>query len=414
MKINLLKLLFLILPLCMVNSSIFGQARLVLNGAYINVNGGNATNSIYLVVENSNNNAITRNSGHVISGSEYNFVKWNMDTFIQAYVYPFGYNTADYIPFTYDKTNNSPVKLSFSTWGTNPANNPHPDNVGHMSSTGDSLTSAIDRFWTMQATGPTQGYFTFSYRGAENTTTNPTTSTFSAQYWRSGDWSSQPPGGSLGVTTGVGSSTIPFSTIAGQYPFVLTRTGFPLPVDLVHFHAVWKSEEKNESYLTWRSATEINLNKYVVERSMDGVIFSKIGEVKAQGNSNQLLQYSFTDKDIIDGNSTYFYRLKLVDMDNSVEYTRTIALSKNNTGNMLVQVFPNPTEDNFNIKINGLKESTELHIRDAIGKIVKKVNLNPLNGEIYQQVDLAAYAKGVYFLSFPGNNQIETIRIIKK
>ena len=75
--------------LCFNYSSINGQARLVLNGAYINANGGNATNSIYLVVENPNTNAITRNTGHFISSSEYNFIKWNMDTFIQVlHIFP--------------------------------------------------------------------------------------------------------------------------------------------------------------------------------------------------------------------------------------------------------------------------------------------------------------------------------------
>lgn len=413
MKLNLTKLLFLFLSFSMVDFSIYGQSRLVLNGAYINVNGGNATNSIYLVVENSNNNAISRNSGHIISGSEYNFVKWNVDTFSRAYVFPFGYGITDYLPFTYDKTDNAPVKLSFSTWGTNSDNNPHPDNVTHMSSVGDSLTSAIDRFWTMQATGPTQGYFTFSYRGAENTTTNPTTSTFSAQYWGAGDWSNQPPGGSLGVTTGVGNTTIPFSTTTGQYPFVLSRTGFPLPVDLISFNAQWRNSEKTMADLTWESASEINLSKYEVERSLDGKIFTKIGEVKAEGNSSSLLNYSYSDDDILMGSQTYYYRLKLLDYNHSFVYSNILLLTKTENGDVIVQVFPNPTEDNFNIKINGIKENTDVQILDAVGRVVQYKSMISTNGVINQNIDLSQFAKGVYFIKFPGKQHLQSIRVIK-
>src|SRR3954470_16832549 len=75
------------------------QARVVLNGAYINI-----TNSAYLVVANAATNAITRNSGHIISEGESNNVKWNVGTTTGTYTVPFGYSTTDYIPVQLTKT----------------------------------------------------------------------------------------------------------------------------------------------------------------------------------------------------------------------------------------------------------------------------------------------------------------------
>lgn len=78
-----------------ISISTFAQARLVLN------NGGivNITNSAFVVIDNPNPNAITRNtSGHIISEGEFNRVKWNINTTAGTYVVPFGRGTAEYLP----------------------------------------------------------------------------------------------------------------------------------------------------------------------------------------------------------------------------------------------------------------------------------------------------------------------------
>ena len=81
MKNSLHALFFICLSL-----NAFSQARLILN------NGGivNITNSAFVVIDNPNPNAITRNtSGHIISEGEFNRVKWNINTNAGTYIVPF-------------------------------------------------------------------------------------------------------------------------------------------------------------------------------------------------------------------------------------------------------------------------------------------------------------------------------------
>ncbi|MBI2280540.1 MAG: hypothetical protein HYU68_07600, partial [Bacteroidetes bacterium] len=81
---------------------------LVLNGAYIVLDGGSVTNNISLVIDQPNPLGIFRlpAGGHIHSENQYNYVKWITAASTGNYLFPFGIggNSADYIPFTFNKT----------------------------------------------------------------------------------------------------------------------------------------------------------------------------------------------------------------------------------------------------------------------------------------------------------------------
>lgn len=103
--------------------------------------------------------------------------------------------------------------------------------------------------------------------------------------------------------------------------------GNPLPVELASFVAAGNG--RNVS-LNWTTKTEINSNRFVVERSLsrhslsfDGhSLWEPVGEVKASGNSNSPKEYQYTDKNLNSGK--YSYRLKMIDNDGSFEYSDVI------------------------------------------------------------------------------------------
>src|SRR5688500_25530 len=80
-------------------NNVSAQGRIVLDGAKITLNDG-----AYLVIANSAANAITRNSGHIISEGENNIIKWAIGTTTGTYTIPWGYGNSDYIPLTFTKT----------------------------------------------------------------------------------------------------------------------------------------------------------------------------------------------------------------------------------------------------------------------------------------------------------------------
>jgi gliding motility-associated-like protein len=208
---------------------VFSQNNaVVINGAYINLNGGTSTKPVYLVVDQRSALGIVRTNGHIHSEGQYNIVKWNTGTNSGNYIFPFGVGgtPSNYIPFSFTKTTTGTAAIGVSTWSTNQQNLPHPAAsnlaaVTSMKGTADSVKNAIDRFWDIQSPTPVTADLTFSYRGSENTTLVPT-DTFKAQHWNGTAWDAQAGAGNPGVTTGIG-TVGPITGRSTFSPWVLTR-----------------------------------------------------------------------------------------------------------------------------------------------------------------------------------------------
>lgn len=159
-------------------SSASGQGQVILNGAIVNLNQG-----AYLVIDNSATNAITRNSGHIISEGENNQVKWNIGTTTGTYVIPWGYGGSNYIPLSFTKTaGTGNGYFIFSTYHTAWNNiSQLPAGVTNINGASglDNSSFVSDRFWQITAQGyttkPALSNLVFTYLDAENG--NPNTIT---------------------------------------------------------------------------------------------------------------------------------------------------------------------------------------------------------------------------------------------
>ena len=108
-----------------------------------------------------------------------------------------------------------------------------------------------------------------------------------------------------------------------------------LPVTLLDISAT--VVQKNV-LVKWQTSQEINTSHFNVERSTDGQRFLSIGSVVAAGNSSSLRKYSFTDQQPLPG--TYYYRVKMVDIDGSYKYSDVVRIIFDATQN--ISVYPNP------------------------------------------------------------------------
>lgn len=214
------KLLFLFFVVFSLLTAV-SQNALVLNGAYIRMNGGTAANPIFLVVNQPQTTGIIRpGGGHIHSENQYNHVRWISSTTTGNYIFPFGVagTAADYIPFEFNKTSAGNANLTVSTYSTNAANVPLATPVTSMPQS----ATAIDRFWDIRATAAATGNLTFRYRGIENTIATCATDTLKSQYWNNpaGPWSTMIGPGNPGVTAGIGA----VGPIPGQTYFQTTET----------------------------------------------------------------------------------------------------------------------------------------------------------------------------------------------
>ncbi|GAA4302370.1 hypothetical protein GCM10023183_14190 [Nibribacter koreensis] len=186
----------------------------------------------------------------------------------------------------------------------------------------------------------------------------------------------------------------------------------PLPVELVTFTA---ASGKGAIHLNWSTATEINNDRFDVERSLDGKTFIKIGQVKGAGNSSLLLHYTFTDRETPAG--TIYYRLNQVDFDNTQEYSKVIAVrSAKVESTQRMTIHPNPVMDGAMVvqyaHADGQGGAITLRLRDIHGKTVHSRELKDSSGEVRLEVNTLGLRKGMYILSLTVGQTTQVQRVV--
>ena len=135
--------------------------------------------------------------------------------------------------------------------------------------------------------------------------------------------------------------------------------------------------------LNWKTGIEFNIKNIEIERSEDGNIFSKVGEVSPKGSDSR---YLFNTTNTSNG----FFRLKINDVDGYYEYSGIIHINST-CNNDNYSISPNPTSDE--IKISGLKKSDQLLISDILGKIIMQFDA-PANNKL----NIQSLPSGIYVL----------------
>ena len=113
--------------------------------------------------------------------------------------------------------------------------------------------------------------------------------------------------------------------------WILVDNSTPLPVTLLNFEV---DCENGFTVLNWSTASEINNDYFVIEKSTDAINFFPIATVQGNGNSNTVLSYTYTDE--TPNYATTYYRLKQVDFDGKFEYFNVV-------------VSTCTTDENFNV-----------------------------------------------------------------
>ena len=179
-------------------------------------------------------------------------------------------------------------------------------------------------------------------------------------------------------------------------PIWYTRSDASLPVTLISFNATYKKPEKI-TWLTWSTAQEINSKSFVIERSIDGgYSFVVIGMVNAAGSTIRTTNYEFTDLAPVTG--TNLYRLKEIDIDERVQYSRVVSISIGDKGANYYSIYPSPAHAFTYINSTSpIINHIRVQLVDLEGKVLKNLegninNTNPL------RVDVNGISKGLYYI----------------
>jgi len=191
--------------------------------------------------------------------------------------------------------------------------------------------------------------------------------------------------------------------------FSLFNDNSPLPVHFISFNA---NCEGDKVLLKWKTAQEQNSSRFDIERSVDGIRWTVIGNVPASNNSNTEIDYYFTDNNPPQNG---FYRIAEYDLDGRVQYSNIVRSLCNTTD--LFKLWPNPVHEMVFINIlSNSKSQAMIKIFDSKGALVKEQKSTLLQGNNQLGIDMRSLSNGIYSLSVNWNNgqMKKTVQVLKQ
>ncbi len=167
-----------------------------------------------------------------------------------------------------------------------------------------------------------------------------------------------------------------------------SQTAAPLPINLISFEGLPKS---NYNQISWSTATETNNAYFSLEKSEDGMKWLEISRIDGEKASNETKYYEYNDYSI--NSLSNYYKLKQVDLDGKMNYSKIINIFNTNFENKAFSFYPNPTKGLITIEnptVNG-----QIEMYDIFGKKIREFSIN-LNSS---QINLSEIPAGTYFLS---------------
>ena len=170
-----------------------------------------------------------------------------------------------------------------------------------------------------------------------------------------------------------------------------------LPIELTAFDAVPNAEQVDVSWIT---ATELNNDHFVIERSADALAFEPLAQVNGAGNSQSTLAYAWRDMDPQQGTS--YYRLKQVDFDGRSSYSSVKPVTFNSNTNV-IRPYPNPARDLLNIPLGaGAGGSVWVRIIDAKGALILAEQRILGEGTATLSIAVSSFSPGSYAVQVIG------------
>ena len=184
---------------------------------------------------------------------------------------------------------------------------------------------------------------------------------------------------------------------SGTTVAILRNQCLLLPIELTDFTG---SQQGHAVKLEWTTASELNNDKFIIERSSNGDDFDAIGIVSGAGTTEIVHNYQFFDQAPAGGIN--YYRLKQVDLDGAFTYSQMIVVEVSGEASYL-KIYPNPS--NGMCTIMNTDGSSEIVIMNELGEVVytitgnaniTHINISQLPAGMYTVVQITngAYRSG--------------------
>jgi hypothetical protein len=218
----------------------------------------------------------------------------------------------------------------------------------------------------------------------------------------SGGYSTISSNGDMTISGGIG-ITYPFNAITLNRSFNGTTRyiqGLSLPVEFTAFSAI---KINQSALLEWGTESEHNNDYFEVERSKNGIDWSRLLTTEAAGESNSVKKYQETDPEPFEGIS--YYRLNQYDLDGTKTFLKMVSFNNEmEIGDNEIRVFPNPTMEQTRV-FGDKSELENLKVFNSIGQDISD-NVTIISHNGYSEVCFRDQQEGLFILRTKTISQI--------
>lgn len=206
-------------------------------------------------------------------------------------------------------------------------------------------------------------------------------------------------------------------TLSASFATGFSGFGFGDPVitilsaEFLNLDAV---REEDNIRVNWTTASEVDNDYFILEKSDNGIDFEELTRIDAAGNSDKNLNYTHLDQQVFE--SYNYYRVKTIDFDGNTQQSKVVAVDMGEELAPAIQLYPNPVSSALNLSFNSVKDSEiDIEIYDALGQRVYTANSLPVfNGDNQLHLNVMEYSAGMYLIRIHEGNKAYTKRFSKQ
>ncbi len=150
--------------------------------------------------------------------------------------------------------------------------------------------------------------------------------------------------------------------------------------------------------INWTVVKDSSIYSFEVEKSENGIQFHTIASAKrdefiSERNGN----WNYTITDALANNIVFYYRIKLIDINGRIIYSKVKKLNAAKKENLFLSVYPNPANKGITIEFNNISNETAIiSIFDISGRKLKQFQQINLNGKII--LNISDFKAGIYLM----------------
>jgi hypothetical protein len=152
--------------------------------------------------------------------------------------------------------------------------------------------------------------------------------------------------------------------------------------------------------LTWLTTNERHHSHFVVEKKRGKEEFQELSWVLGQGNSQEALTYSYTDRTPM-GELNY-YRLRMVDIDGNAVYSETVEVRFDELVESFA-IYPIPAQDFLVVEplVSVENQGMNYQIINPQGQIISQ---GSITNQSPQRISTSSLSSGIYYIRILGKN----------